>query len=79
MLRYRLRLSLVALALAKQADRSLTWDPFWGDMIEHARHAGHVTDEQWQQYFTEGCRYELVMPNSFFEREDLYYEFRLIG
>lgn len=70
---------LVQLALAKQADRSIPWDPFWGDFIEHARHAGHVTDEQWQQYFTEGCRFEFTVSQELTGRMGIYYDFQLIG
>lgn len=42
--------SLVAVALRKQADRSIEWNPDWGDMIEQERARGNVSDADWATY-----------------------------
>jgi len=70
---------IVATALARQADRSLPWDYFWGDMVDIARYQGHVSDAEWRQFLTEACRWELVIPPGIPEKEDIVYEFRLVG
>ncbi len=41
---------LVRDGIAYQSDPTLPWIPGWGDLIEAARTAGLVTEEQWESY-----------------------------
>ena len=41
---------IAGMALAVQADKTLTWNLIYGDFIESARDAKLLTDAQWQQY-----------------------------
>lgn len=71
--------SVVDIALARQADRSLPWDYFWGDIVEIARYEGRVTDAEWRHFLTEACQWELFIQPTLREGEDIVYEFRLVG
>ena len=39
-----------AAALVAQADPSRAWDNRWGDLVERARAAGHLSDDRWHRY-----------------------------
>ncbi|MDB5295802.1 MAG: hypothetical protein JWO31_1785 [Phycisphaerales bacterium] len=41
---------LAELGLLHQTDRSATWVPGWGDIVEAARAAGTLSDDGWKQY-----------------------------
>ncbi len=41
---------VTAVGLAFQADPSKPWDPAWGDLLEAAHAAGHLTASQWSAY-----------------------------
>lgn len=47
---------LVAHALAVQADRTVPWDGYWGNVVETAHRRGMVSPESWQAYIAEGMR-----------------------
>ena len=42
--------NLTSKAIAFQGDRSRTWDPAWGNVVEGARAAGHLSDDAWARY-----------------------------
>ena len=46
--------TLVDWALDQQADRSLTWDPRWGGLVETARRDKAASDAQWKRYARQG-------------------------
>jgi len=48
--------TIVAEALALQADASQPWDPAWGNLIAEARSAGQVNDADWAQYSYAGAK-----------------------
>lgn len=52
---------VVDAGLELQADRSATWVPAWGDLIESARTAGKVPDEKWHQYLKNAPDYTLAV------------------
>lgn len=42
--------SLVETALTRQGDPSVSWSPQWGNLVQEARAAGHLSEEQWTRY-----------------------------
>ena len=50
--------------LSRQADRSTTWDTYWGDMFVLLRASGTLSDGDWQKYLSQGEYATLrVRPN----------------
>jgi hypothetical protein len=47
---------MVDTCLSYQADRTVAWDPLWGDWIESCQTAGKLTVEQWNRYLTQGMK-----------------------
>ncbi len=47
------RQKIVAIALAMQADRSKSWNPEWGDMIEIFQGKGQLSTGDWQKYLAQ--------------------------
>jgi len=66
-------------ALARQADRSIPWDYFWGDMVEIGRVEGYVSDDQWRQFITEASAFELVFKPTIREGDSPVFQFQIVG
>lgn len=48
-------------ALARQANRSKSWAPWWGEFVEAARDAGRLDDARWSQYLREAVTFQLEL------------------
>src|SRR5690606_37651967 len=52
---------LVARGLQVQKDLRLPWSLAWGDIIEQARLAGQVSDEQWETYARQAVAHAITL------------------
>jgi hypothetical protein len=48
-------------ALARQANRSKSWAPWWGEFVEAARDAGRLDDARWSRYLREAVTLKLEL------------------
>ncbi|MAO23212.1 MAG: hypothetical protein CMJ35_09585 [Phycisphaerae bacterium] len=51
----------IKLAMDSQADRSLTWNPRWGEIISRAWQGNHLSEEQKLQIATNAYEYEYLV------------------
>ncbi len=64
-------------ALEVQGDRSITWEPAWGDLIENARKAGFVSNEQMKTYMEQAAEFSLAVRSPVAADKPLPIEFTI--